>query len=205
MIGQQGSNMTKALLVIDVQVDFCEGGVLACAGGAITAKRITEHLKNNKNDYDYVIASRDWHKANDANGGHFAAKDESPDFKTSWPEHCVEDELGSQYHANLDTSLIDIHIKKGQGANGYSIFEGVDDSGTSFPDLVNELQITQVDVAGIATDYCVLASSMDAKKFGLVVRVITGLTAGVSQGSTENAIDDMIDEGIEVTPVYEAN
>ena len=197
--------MTKALLVIDVQVDFCEGGVLACAGGAVTAKRITEHLESNKGAYEYVIASRDWHKANDANGGHFAAKDESPDFKTSWPEHCVEDELGSQYHANLDTSLIDIHIKKGQGANGYSIFEGVDDSGTSFHDLVTELQITQVDVVGIATDYCVLASSMDAKKFGLVVRVITGLTAGDSQGSTENAIDDMVDEGIEVTPVYEAN
>ena len=197
--------MTKALLVIDVQVDFCEGGALACAGGAVTAKRITEHLESNKGAYDYVIASRDWHKANDANGGHFAAKDESPDFKTSWPEHCVENQPGSQYHANLDTSLIDIHIKKGQGANGYSIFEGVDDSGTSFPDLVTELQITQVDVVGIATDYCVLASSMDAKKFGLAVRVITGLTAGVSQGSTENAIDDMVDEGIEVTPVYEAN
>ena len=197
--------MTKALLVIDVQVDFCEGGVLACDGGAITAKRITEHLEINKGDYDYVIASRDWHKANDANDGHFAVKNESPDFKTSWPEHCVENELGSQYHANLDTSLIDIHIKKGQGANGYSIFEGVDDSGTSFPNLVTDLQITQVDVVGIATDYCVLASSMDAKKFGLVVRVITGLTAGVSQGSTENAIDDMVDEGIEVTPVYEAN
>jgi nicotinamidase/pyrazinamidase len=178
---------------------------LACDGGAITAKRITEHLEINKGDYDYVIASRDWHKANDANDGHFAVKNESPDFKTSWPEHCVENELGSQYHANLDTSLIDIHIKKGQGANGYSIFEGVDDSGTSFPNLVTDLQITQVDVVGIATDYCVFASSMDAKKFGLAVRVITGLTAGVSQGSTENAIDDMVDEGIEVTPVYEAN
>jgi nicotinamidase/pyrazinamidase len=197
--------MTKALFVIDVQIDFCEGGVLACAGGAITAKRITEHLKNNKGDYDFVIASRDWHKANDANGGHFAAKNQSPDFKTSWPEHCVENELGSQYHANLDISLIDIHIKKGHGSNGYSIFEGVNDAGTSFPDLVNELQITQVDVVGIATDYCVLASSMDAKKFGLAVRVITGLTAGVSQGSTENAIDEMVDQGIEVTPVYEAN
>jgi len=79
---------------------------------AITAKRITEHLESNKDAYDYVIASRDWHKANDANDGHFAAKDESPDFKTSWPEHCVEEEMGSQYHANLDTSLIDIHIKK---------------------------------------------------------------------------------------------
>ena len=197
--------MTKALLVIDVQVDFCEGGVLGCPGGAVTAKRITEHLNNYKGDYDYVIASRDWHKANDSNGGHFAAKNESPDFKTSWPEHCVENELGSQYHANLDTSLIDIHIKKGQGANGYSIFEGVDDSGTSFPDLVSDLQITEVDVVGIATDYCVLASSMDANKFGLAVRVITGLTAGVSQGSTENAIDEMIDQGIEVTPVHEAN
>ena len=70
--------MTKALLVIDVQVDFCEGGALACAGGAVTAKRITEHLESNKGAYDYVIASRDWHKANDANGGHFAEKTNLP-------------------------------------------------------------------------------------------------------------------------------
>jgi len=194
--------MTKALFVIDVQVDFCEGGVLACAGGAVTAKLITEHLQNHKSDYDYVIASRDWHTPNDENGGHFAKSGESPDFKTSWPAHCVANEAGSNYHPNLDTSLIDIHIKKGQGAHGYSIFEGIDERGTSFTDLVESLQITEVEVVGIATDYCVRASSLDAKKLGLSVRVITGLTAGVSQDSTENAIDEMVDEGIEVSPVY---
>jgi len=194
--------MAKALLVIDVQVDFCEGGVLACAGGAVTAKLITEHLQKHKSDYDYVIASRDWHTPNHENGGHFAKSGESPDFKTSWPAHCVANEAGSDYHPNLDTSLIDIHIKKGQGAHGYSIFEGIDETGISFTDLVTSLQITEVEVVGIATDYCVRASSLDAKKLGLSVRVITGLTAGVAQDSTENAIDQMVDEGIEVSPVY---
>jgi len=134
--------------------------------------------------------------------GHFDKSGESPDFKTSWPAHCVASESGSDYHPNLDTGLIDIHIKKGQGAHGYSIFEGIDDKGTSFPELVKSLRVTEVDVVGIATDYCVRASSLDAIKLGLSVRVITGLTAGVSQESTENAIDEMVDEGIEVSPVY---
>lgn len=194
--------MTKALLIIDVQVDFCEGGALACSGGAAAASRITEHLKAHAGDYDHIIASRDWHTPNDSNGGHFARKGSEPDFVDTWPLHCLAGEQGSEYHPNLDTSLIEIDIKKGQGAPGYSIFEGTTDSGQSFQDLISELEITQVDVVGIATDHCVRASALDAKSHGLEVRVITGLTAGVSQESIEQAIDEMVDAGIEVTPVY---
>jgi len=194
--------MTKALLIIDVQVDFCEGGALACSGGAAAASRITEHLKAHAGDYDHIIASRDWHTPNDSNGGHFANKGSEPDFVDTWPLHCVAGALGSEYHPNLDASLIEVDIKKGQGAPGYSIFEGTTDSGQSFQDLISELEITQVDVVGIATDHCVRASALDAKSHGLEVRVITGLTAGVSQESIEQAIDEMVDAGIEVTPVY---
>ncbi len=194
--------MTKALLIIDVQVDFCEGGALACSGGAAVASRITEHLKDHAADYDHIIASRDWHTPDDSNGGHFAPKGTEPDFVNTWPHHCVAGEKGSEYHPNLDTSFIEIGIKKGQGAHGYSIFEGTTDSGQAFEHLISELEITQVDVVGIATDHCVRASALDAKKLGLSVRVITGLTAGVSQESTEQAIDELVDAGIEVTPVY---
>lgn len=193
--------MAKAILVIDVQNDFCEGGALACTGGAAAASRITAHLKQNKAKYDFVIASRDWHTPDSENGGHFPAAGNQPDFVNTWPLHCLADTVGSEYHPNLDTSRIDIHIKKGQGQHGYSIFEGVDESGTDFEALLQKLEITEVDVVGIATDYCVRASALDANRLGFSVRVITGLTAGVAQESTEQAIDEMVDQGIEVSPV----
>lgn len=193
--------MAKALLVIDVQNDFCEGGALACTGGAAAAARITTHLKQNKSNYDFVIASRDWHTPDSENGGHFPPAGNQPDFVNTWPLHCLADTAGSQYHPNLDTSLVDIHIKKGQGQHGYSIFEGVDEAGIDFQALLQKLEITEVDVVGIATDYCVRASALDANRLGFTVRVITGLTAGVAQESTEQAIDEMVDQGIEVSPV----
>jgi nicotinamidase/pyrazinamidase len=190
--------MSKALFVIDVQNDFCEGGALACQGGAHVASSITNYLKGNKSRYETVIASRDWHTPNSANGGHFPAAGTDPDFVNTWPLHCVAGTTGAEYHPNLDLALIDIHIKKGQDQPGYSIFEGVTDSGEKIQDLLTRLRITEVDVVGIATDYCVRASSLDAKKFGLDVRVITSLTAGVAAASTETAIDELVDAGVAV-------
>ena len=194
--------MTRALLVIDVQVDFCEGGALACQGGAAVAKAITQHIQRNQSHYDVIIASRDWHTPNSLNDGHFPAPGIAPDFVNTWPLHCIAGEPGAEYHGNLDASLIDLHIKKGQNANGYSIFAGTDDSGRGFLQITKELGISEVDVVGIATDYCVRASSLDANKHGLPVRVITSLTAGVDQQSTESAIDEMVDAGVNVVPVF---
>jgi len=190
--------MSKALFVIDVQNDFCEGGALACQGGAQVAGSITNYLKGNKSQYDIVIASRDWHTPNSANGGHFPLAGAEPDFVDTWPLHCIAGTTGAEYHPNLDLSLIHIHIKKGQDQPGYSIFEGVTDTGEKIQDLLTRLRITGVDVVGIATDYCVRASSLDAKKFGLDVRVITSLTAGVAAASTEAAIDELVDAGVVV-------
>ena len=190
--------MSKALFVIDVQNDFCEGGALACQGGAAVPASITNYLKASKSSYDAVIASRDWHTPNSENGGHFPQVGNKPDFLTTWPLHCIAGETGADYHPNLDSSLIDIHIKKGQGQHGYSIFEGVTDSGESIQAVIARLGITEVDVVGIATDYCVRASALDAKNSGLDVRVITSLTAGVSAVSTEAAIDELVDAGVKV-------
>lgn len=184
------SNKVRALFVIDVQVDFCEGGALACDGGAAVASGITKYLRTNPG-YGAVIASRDWHTPNDPNGGHFPL----------WPLHCIAGEPGAEYHPNLETSLITHHIKKGQGAHGYSLFEGVSEAGESANDLIARLGITEVDVVGIATDHCVRASALDAKSLGLSVRVITSLTAGVSMETIEKAIDELVDSGVEVTPV----
>lgn len=187
--------MTKALLIIDVQNDFCEGGSLACAGGAAVAANITSYLEANKNQYDFVIASRDWHDADNLNSGHFAAAGEDPDWVNSWPVHCVAGTKGAEYHPNLNAALIDIHIEKGQGTAAYSIFDGRTPEGKQFADLVQNLKIDEVDIAGIATDYCVLASALDARNAGLEVTVLTNLTAGVAAESTESAIDQLVDAG----------
>ena len=190
--------MSRALFVIDVQNDFCEGGALACQGGAQVAANITTYLKSSKSDYDFVIASRDWHTPNSLNGGHFPTQGNEPDFVNTWPLHCIAGEPGADYHPNLDASLIDIHIKKGQGKPGYSIFDGITDTGEKLQELIQRLGVTEVDVVGIATDYCVRASALDANNFGLQVRVITSLTAGVSAASTEAAIDELVDAGVRV-------
>jgi len=188
--------MPRALLVIDVQNDFCEGGALAVAGGAAVAGKISKFLESTS--YDLVVASRDWHDADNNNSGHFADSDTEPDYKTNWPVHCIAETNGAQYHPNLNTEDIGEHIFKGQGQNGYSIYEGITKSGQTFDELLAAHQIDEVDVVGIATDHCVLASALDSKSHGLKVRVISSLTAGVSQVTTEAAIDRMIDSGIEV-------
>ena len=191
--------MSRALFVIDVQNDFCEGGALACQGGAQVASSITNYLQGSKSNYGKVIASRDWHTPDSANGGHFPAAGIEPDYVNTWPLHCIAGTPGAEYHPNLDSSLVDIHIKKGQDQPCYSIFDGVTESGEKIQDLISRLGITEVDVVGIATDYCVRASALDAKKFGLDVRVITSLTAGVSAASTEAAIDELVDAGVRVS------
>jgi nicotinamidase/pyrazinamidase len=188
--------MPRALLVIDVQNDFCEGGALAVAGGAAVAGKIGKFLESTR--YDLVVASRDWHDADNNNSGHFADSGVEPNYKTNWPVHCVAETNGAQYHPNLNTEAIGEHIFKGQGQNGYSIYEGFTKGGQSFDELLNAHQIDEVDVVGIATDHCVLASALDSKSHGLKVRVISSLTAGVSEVTTEAAIDRMIDSGIEV-------
>lgn len=188
--------MSKALLVVDVQNDFCEGGSLAVSGGAAVAKKISDYLRSSY--YDLVVASRDWHDSNNNNSGHFADSNSEPDYKTSWPIHCVAKSDGANYHPNLELDLIQEHVYKGQGAHGYSAFEGVTEDGGTLEELLMQKGIRQLDVVGIATDHCVLASALDAKKLGLNVRVISSLTAGVAPESTERAIDSLIDSGVEV-------
>lgn len=187
--------MSRALLIIDVQNDFCEGGSLACAGGAAVAQQITDYLTNHKAEYDYVIASRDWHDAGNDNGGHFAAAGANPDWVNSWPVHCVAGSPGAEYHPNLDSSLIDIHVEKGQGKPAYSLFEGSTPDGTPITETLTKLGISDVDVCGIATDYCVLASSLDARTAGYEVRVLTDLITGVAAESSEAALSRLVSEG----------
>jgi nicotinamidase/pyrazinamidase len=189
--------MTRALFVIDVQNDFTEGGALAVTGGAAVAAGITEYLRAHPDDYDVVFASRDWHNADDDNGGHFAT-DTAPDFVVTWPPHCLAGQPGSEYHPALDTTLVDVHVRKGQGKPAYSIFEGTTEAGGTLTEALDELGVTDVDVAGLATDYCVRASALDAIAAGRHVRVLTDLIAGVAPASSADALTELSAAGAEL-------
>jgi nicotinamidase/pyrazinamidase len=189
--------MARALFVIDVQNDFTEGGALGVDGGAAVAAGITAYLRENPDAYDEVIASRDWHNGTGDNGGHFATS-EPPDFVVSWPSHCVAGTSGAEYHPALDSSLVDVHVRKGQGVPAYSIFEGTTDEGVAFADALEALDITEVDVVGIATDYCVRASALDARASGRSVRVLTDLVAGVAPESSAAALAELNAAGVEL-------
>ncbi|GAA2079545.1 isochorismatase family protein [Pseudolysinimonas kribbensis] len=189
--------MTRALFIIDVQNDFTEGGALGVDGGDAVAAGISAYLRAHPERYDVVIASRDWHDGDGTNGGHFAS-DAPPDYVETWPEHCVAGTPGAEYDPGLDATLVDVHVRKGQGRPAYSIFEGTDDDGIGFPAVLDRLGVDDVDVAGIATDYCVRASALDALRSGRRVRVLTDLVAGVAAESSAAALEELRGAGVVV-------
>ncbi|MFL6136416.1 MAG: isochorismatase family protein [Frankiaceae bacterium] len=191
------SDDRRALLVVDVQNDFCEGGSLAVAGGAAVAGAITRHLRAHRGDYALVLASRDWHDATGGNGGHFSDR---PDFAGTWPSHCVAGTPGADYHPDLDASLVDVHVRKGQGRPAYSLFEGVDEEGRAAAEALRAAGVGAVDIAGIATDYCVLQTAHGALDEGLRVRVLSDLCAGVAPVTTEEALRSLGERGASIEP-----
>lgn len=184
----------RGLLIVDIQNDFTEGGALGVTGGAQVARDVTAYLAAHADDYDLVLASRDWHDADNDNGGHFAVEGE-PNFVDTWPVHCLAGTDGAEYHADLDTSHVDIHIKKGQGEPSYSMFEGVSDNGETVADILTSHGITEVDVVGIATDHCVRASALDALSTGQKVTILTDLIAAVAPDTGEKALEELTTRG----------
>jgi nicotinamidase/pyrazinamidase len=191
--------VTKALLVVDVQNDFCEGGSLPVPGGAEIASRIGSLLRSwhdsdaKDREYAVVIATKDHHIAP---GPHFSSE---PDFASSWPPHCVVGTDGGAFHPNLHPRPFDAVFVKGDYAAAYSGFDGVCD-GVSLLDWLRGHQVTAVDVCGLATDYCVRATALDAVAAGLETRVLSDLVAGVAAASTSEAWAEMSRAGITVTP-----
>ena len=188
----------RGLLIVDVQVDFCEGGSLAVTGGAAVAAAVTTYVEDRHGDYAVIVASRDWHNPGSTNAGHIALPPAEPDFRTSWPVHCIAGTPGAAYHPALSTARVTHHVRKGMDAHGYSAFEGVVDDGTTLADLLRELGVDALDVVGIATDHCVRASGLDARRLGLDVTVLTGLIAGVSPEASAQALDELAAAGATV-------
>jgi nicotinamidase/pyrazinamidase len=187
--------MGTALIVVDVQNDFTEGGSLAVTGGAAVAQGITDLLHGNRDRVDLVVASRDWHIPGEPNGGHFPPPGVEPDYRTTWPLHCLQQTPGAEFHPALDTSLIDVEVLKGIGEHAYSAFEGATTDGVSLDDLLARHDIDRLVACGLATDYCVLQTVLDARSRDIPVVVTTDLIAGVAPDTSEAAAATMVEAG----------
>ena len=214
--------MAQALIIVDVQNDFCEGGSLAVTGGAEVASAISE-LLDDATEFDVVAATQDWHIDP---GDHFS---EQPDFQHSWPVHCVAGTRGAQLHRNLDTEYIDTYFRKGQYAAAYSGFEGIQAADVEVPlgennaaatseetedeqtledqqtpegqgldDWLQENDIDTVAIVGLATDHCVRATALDAIQAGYDVRLLVDYCAGVDEDASAAALTEMEAAGVEL-------
>ncbi len=209
--------MSRALIIVDVQNDFCEGGALAMAGGAGVAGAISEYVDAHHNEFDHIVATQDWHIDP---GAHFS---DTPDLKDSWPRHCVAGTRGAELHPDLDSEYIQAYFQKGQFAAAYSGFEGLlapedavptgerqpgampadaeayapADNAIGLDDWLQSHDVEVVVVVGIATDFCVMATSLDAVQAGYSVTVIRSLTAGIAE-DLEDAVAEMELGGVEV-------
>ena len=180
--------MGAALIVVDVQNDFCEGGSLAVTGGASVAAAISAHIASG--GYDQVVATRDYHIDP---GAHFS---EHPDFVATWPVHCVVGTPGSSFHPELDVTPIAAVFSKGAHQAAYSGFEGSTREGVGLADWLRGHDIDTVDVVGIATDHCVRATALDAARTGLRTTVLLDLTAGVNQSTVDTALAELRAAGV---------
>ncbi|MEU6678268.1 nicotinamidase [Streptomyces sp. NPDC046853] len=189
--------MRRALIVVDVQNDFCEGGSLAVTGGADVAAAITDLIGQAPAGYRHVVATRDHHIDP---GDHFS---DQPDYVDSWPPHCVAGTEGVGFHPNfapvVASGAIDAVFDKGAHSAAYSGFEGADENGVLLADWLRDRKITEVDVVGIATDHCIRATALDAAREGFATTVLLDLTAGVSKETTERALEELRAAGVELT------
>jgi len=193
--------MARALLIVDVQNDFCEGGSLAVAGGAAVAAGISELLAAPDGDgedvpererWDHIVATQDHHIDP---GGHFSAE---PDFVDTWPAHCVAGTAGAQFHSSLNTDRIEAVFVKGERQAAYSGFEGHAD-GVGLAAFLHAREVSDVDILGLTTDHCVRATALDAVREGFTTTVLLNHTAGVARETTDEAIDEMRKAGVILT------
>ena len=192
--------MPRALVIVDVQNDFCEGGSLAVTGGADVAAGISAHLAEHGSDYDHVVATRDFHVDP---GEHFNT--ENPDFSVSFPPHCRADSAGASFHPSLDVRRIEEIFSKGRnepafsGFDGFAGLRGEPRDGPGLDEWLRTRDVDAVDVCGLATDFCVRATALDAAKHGFATTVLTDLIAAVNDETTEDVLDELRDAGVTVS------
>jgi nicotinamidase/pyrazinamidase len=185
----------RALLVVDVQPTFCEGGALGVTGGNAVAEAIAAFAAARREDYALVVTTQDWHIEP---GRHFAVAPEVPDYVDTWPPHGIAGTAEAELHPALADLRPDAGVKKGQYAAAYSGFEGADENGRLLVDILRERGIAEVDVVGIAESHCVKDTALDAHGLGFATRVLTDLTVPVTPEQGEAAREAMAAAGVEL-------
>ena len=188
----------RALIVVDVQNDFCPGGALAVAGG----DEIVAPINNRMADFDAVILTQDWHPAGHSS---FASSHQAAEFSTTempygsqvlWPDHCVQGSIGAAFHKDLDIDRADLILRKGYrpGIDSYSaFFENDRRTATGFEGYLKTRGVFYVTFVGLATDYCVAYSALDAARLGFAVSVDSALCRAIDMGgSLDQARSDMV-------------
>lgn len=192
--GQSGTSPRRALVVVDVQPTFCEGGALGVEGGDAVAHAVAAFAAAHRGDYALVVTTQDWHVDP---GEHFS---DIPDYVDTWPPHGVAGTAEAELHPALADLAPDVSVKKGEYQAAYSGFEGVDAQGRPLADLLRDAGIEAVDVVGIAESHCVKATALDALGLGLSTRVFTDLTVPVSPDQGAQARVEMAAAGVHLTP-----
>ena len=184
----------RALVVVDVQPTFCEGGELATEGANEIAHRVAAYAAAHRDRYEIVVTTQDWHVDP---GEHFS---DHPDFVDSWPPHGVAGTPNAELHPALADLHPDVSVRKGQYAHGYSGFEGTDADGRTLEQALRDARIEAVDVVGLVESHCVKRTALDAVGLGLDTRVLTDLTIPVSPEQGEQARAELTAAGVELAP-----
>ncbi|MEO6989616.1 MAG: isochorismatase family protein [Aquihabitans sp.] len=195
-----------ALGVIDVENDFCEGGSLAVDGGAETARRIRTWIEDAPDRWVARFATADRHPP--VLAGHFAEEGQDPDYRSTWPAHCVAGTPGAELHPNLvrdahESTLFDVLVEKGQTSAAYSGFEGTTPDGDTLTNWLRARAVDGVELTGIATDHCVQATAHHALDAGFAVRIVLDLCAGIDETAVAKALDALRERGAEVVTTTE--
>lgn len=188
--------MGRALIIVDVQADFCEGGSMGVEGGVAVAERISVHVRAHHEAYAAVVATADWHVDP---GGHWSSE---PDFGESWPVHCEVGTTGAEFRPELDGALAHVAavFRKGEHEAAYSGFEGIveaTDGDVGLAEWLRGREVSEVEVCGIATDYCVRATALDAVREGFATTVLEDLVVGVAAETTAAATQEMRAAGVD--------
>jgi len=183
--------MASALIVVDVQNDFCEGGSLPVTGGNRVAADVAALLAGD-HGYDAVVATKDHHVDP---GAHWSS---DPDYVDTWPVHCEVGTTGEHLHDALAGTRFDAVFTKGEHQAAYSGFEGTSADGDALAAWLRERGVDRVDVCGLATDHCVRATALDAVREGFAVTVLGELSAGVAPETTRAALAAFAEAGVRV-------
>jgi len=187
-------NEPRALVIVDVQPTFCEGGELAVEGGNATANAIADYVKAHRGEYDVIASTQDYHIDP---GEHFS---DNPDFVDTWPRHGVAGTPNAELHPAIEAINPELRVRKGQYAAAYSGFEGTDDAGRPLNGLLHDRGIKAVDVVGIAESHCVKATALDSKNNGYQTRVFTDLTVPVTPEQGAAARQELAANGVVLEP-----